>query len=152
MTDPLSPLSSASDADKAKAEELTAEWVLIRLMAMADNDVTAIIELDAWGFPSVNIDLLTPEMKMAMQELTVVSNKGNKKITAKFADKLKALDMLGRYMAMFKDKVSIDAEVTLVERLQAGRARMNEQSTTPEVAQALVNSDGAVRLKGRKEP
>ncbi len=149
MAHPGAPSSRATDDDKAEANELTAEWVLLRLMAMADNDVSALIELDAWGFPSVNIDLLTPEMRMAMQELNVVSNKGNKKITAKFADKLKALEMLGRYLAMFKDKVSIDAEVTLVERLQAGRLRMNEQSA--EVEKALIGSDGAIRLKTEHE-
>ncbi len=34
------------------------------------HDVSALIEVDAYGFPSVNLDLLTPEPKAAMQEIT----------------------------------------------------------------------------------
>ncbi len=34
------------------------------------HDVSALIEIDAYGFPSVNLDLLTLELKAAMQEIT----------------------------------------------------------------------------------
>jgi hypothetical protein len=147
MADATKTASEATDEDRQEAEDLTAQWVIDRLMAAADADFSELIETDAYGFPSVNLELLTPKMRLAIQEVTSSSYKGNKRITIKPMDKLKALDMLGKYLAMFKDKVTIEGEISLVARLQEGRARMNR-----EVEDALKKSEGQVRVKSQKEP
>lgn len=55
--------------------------------------------------------------------LTGYSVKRDGKITVDMADKLKALDMLAKHLGMYQDQVNVQGELTLVERLQAGRER-----------------------------
>ena len=52
MADPKASASKATKADKDKAEELSAQWVIDRLMLIAAADVTKLIEIDAYGFPT----------------------------------------------------------------------------------------------------
>lgn len=144
---PKADKKDATAEDKKAANDLSAEWVIERLMAIANADFSKLIEEDAYGYPSVNLELLTPEMRTAIQEITTTSYKGNKKITIKPADKLKALDMLGKYLAMFKDNVKVEGELTLVERLQEGRARMNKEQED-----LMKKSQGQVRIKSEREP
>ncbi len=75
--DPQAPADKATRDDKNAAEHLSAQWVIDRLMAIASADISALIELDAYGFPTVNLELLTPELKAAMQEINTSSYKGN---------------------------------------------------------------------------
>ena len=126
--------------------ELTADWIVAKLMAIASADFSAIIELDRWKFPTINIEKLTPHMRLAIQEIQSSSTNQGKKIVIKPADKLKALDMLAKYKDMFKDSLSLDVSDNLIEKLQAGRGRMNKG-----VAKALKGSDGLVRIKTEKE-
>jgi|TARA_R110000744_G_scaffold11598_1_gene35066 phage terminase small subunit len=52
-----------------------------------------------------------------------------KKYRIKLHDKLKALDMLMRHLGMYNDKVTVEGHISVVERLQAGRARLHNSST-----------------------
>ena len=49
-----------------------------------------------------------------------------KKYRIKLHDKLKALDMLMRHLGMYNDKVTVEGHISVVERLQAGRARLHQ--------------------------
>lgn len=141
MANPNAPKATATQEDILAATSLSAQWVIERLMAIASADFSKVLEVDGYGFPSVNLDLLDNDMKQAIQEISTTGSGNNKRITIKPADKLKALDMLGKYLSLFKDQVEIQGELSIVERLQEGRARMNRQQE-----EALNASDGRISV------
>ena len=116
--------------------ELTEDWVIERLMAIADSGrVLAKYKKVApdgtltWDFTGA-----PPEDLVAINELTVdtyVEGKGaNAKQVKKFkvgtSDPKAALDSLCRKLGLFNDKVTVAGEVSLVERLRKGRERVKK--------------------------
>ena len=63
----------------------------------------------------VNIDYLRTKMMEIIDKEDV-----------KDADKLRALELLGRNLGMFKDQLEVTMKEDLVERLQRGRERVNK--------------------------
>jgi phage terminase small subunit len=85
--------------------------------------------------------LLTPDMRRALGEFTVDEYKKGRgenavpvtKMKIKMADKLRALEMLGKHLGIFTDVVRVDGDADLIERLLAGRRRVGEEESESEV-------------------
>ena len=97
-----------------------ADWIVERLKAIADAMVVDVMVLDDEGLPRVDLTKITPQLKRALQGYRV---KKDGTIELKVADQLRALDMLARHLGMYQDKMTIEGELSLVERLTAGRNR-----------------------------
>ena len=113
--------------------ELTQEWVTRRLMTLANsNHILAKFKKINdkgelyWDFKGASIEDLA-----AITELTTeIYMEGRdqdarpvKKIKIGTTDPKAALDSLARTLGMFNDKVTVQGEVSLIERLQRGRNR-----------------------------
>ena len=97
-----------------------ADWIIERLKAIADAQLMDMMVLDEEGIGRISLDKMTPQLRRA---LTGYEVKANGEIRLKLADTLKALDMLARQLGMYQDKVTVEGELSLIERLQAGRDR-----------------------------
>ncbi len=97
-----------------------ADWIVERLKSIANANIVDLYELDEEGIPRIDLNKLTPDLRRA---LTGYSVKRDGKISVDAADKLKALDMLAKHLGMYQDQVTVQGELTLVERLQQGRHR-----------------------------
>lgn len=114
-----------------KKHELTEEWVISRLMSIADASLgDVLIEMG----PEADLLKLTKEQRYALAEYKseiYVDGKGDnardvKRVSVKLADKLSALEKLGKRLGLFAEKVQLDASDELVKALQAGRTRISD--------------------------
>lgn len=120
------------DAELAKELDLSAEWVLRRLMRRANFDVRKFYHDDG---RLKEVKELDEETAFALQGIEVEKlyehfSKGQAKATGtltkvKFADRDRALELLGRHLKLFVDKIEVTGAEALVARLQAGRQRVN---------------------------
>ena len=98
-----------------------AEWIIDRLKMIADARYSDILVLDEEGIGSLDLSKMDKKLAYALGEYNVVDAGGHKRMQIKLADKLKALEMLGRHLGLFDDKLKIDGELSLLERLNLGR-------------------------------
>lgn len=114
--------------------EVTEENVLAELAKIAFSNMGDLIVVQEDGSAVIDFNLMTPEQRAAMSEYAVeqyMEGRGDgavpvKKSKVKFHDKKGALELLGRKLGMFNDKLKIEGEVSVVERLQAGRNRLKQ--------------------------
>ncbi len=100
---------------------VTADWIIERLKAIADANASDLMVLDEEGMPRTDMTKMTPALRIALESY---STEGQN-IKIKNADKLRALEMLARHLGMFNDKLELAGELSLEERLQAGRNRLD---------------------------
>ena len=79
----------------------------------------------------VNIDYLRSKMMEIIDKDDV-----------KDADKLRALELLGRNLGMFKDQLEVTMKEDLVERLQRGRERVHKAKEEQDDNDMRVGGDG----------
>lgn len=112
-----------------KKYELDEDWVVQRFMRIADaNTGDILMKLQDNDF---DLSVLTSDERYAIEELSdemeYVGRGDNKirvrKTKVKTKSNLQALTALARKLGMFNDKVSITGEISLVDRIQAGRKR-----------------------------
>lgn len=119
----------------AKRFEVTEENVTneLKLLAFARwGDL--LVMPDDGSEPYIDYARMGPEHRAAVQEIVIdqyMEGRGDKakqkqKIKMKPSDKKGALELLGRKLGMFNDKLKIEGEVGVVERLQAGRNRLKQ--------------------------
>ena len=115
----------------AKRSDLTPQWVMERLMMIADANLGEVLEWDENNTPIMRWESMPPELLYALGGLkvrTYTKGRGKDAIPVtefepKFEGKIKALELLARTLGMLQDKVKIEAEDSLIEQLQAGRSR-----------------------------
>ena len=121
-------------AKRAKKYELDEDWVIQRLMRIAnadlgailvklednDNDLSVLNEEESYVLAEVitDFDAIKTEDEDGKTEVELV-----RKLKLKITDKKGALDSLCRRLGLFQDKVSLTADASLVELLQEGRKR-----------------------------
>lgn len=118
----------------AQKKRVSEEWVLERLMKIADASLGDILEFDDGGKLQFNWNKLTPEMRYAltgMKSRTYNQGRGEDAIPVtemkpEMADKLRALEMIAKYLGMFTEKVELSVEDDLAKRLRAGFARTKQ--------------------------
>lgn len=111
---------------------VTTERLVERLKMLAFGDLARFIKVNDKGQLDYDFTGATEDELRLVNELTVDSYKEGRGPTArdvkkfKFAkaDTLRAIELLGRIMGVFKDKTEVSGEVSLVERLQRGRDRV----------------------------
>lgn len=97
-----------------------ADWIVAKLKAIASADLADLIVLDEHGHGRIDVDKLRGDLRTS---LTGYKVRADGTVSVSLTDKLKALDMLAKHLGMYQDKVTVEGELTLVERLQAGRQR-----------------------------
>lgn len=116
-----------------KRFDLTEEWVVRRLMMLADANVAEIlVKLKKNNYDLNCLELeegfaISEFVEETYQEGRGASAEEIKRQKLKFIDKKGALDSLARKLGLFKDNLSVAGEVSVVERLQAGRARIGKE-------------------------
>ena len=103
--------------------EVDANWVISRLKSIADANLNDILVPDEEGVGKIDLRKLTPDLKRALVGYNVDGLNGTRKMTIKLSDKLRALEMLARHLGLFNDRLELEGEMSLVERLQEGRKR-----------------------------
>lgn len=120
----------------AESNQVTEEWIVQRLMKIAGADPGDMIEVDEdTGEAHINWNKLTPSMRAAvagLEETKFMQGRGENAVPATKVkvtprDTLRAIEMLGKYLGMFKEKVEVSTDNDLVKRLQAGRARVGQE-------------------------
>lgn len=100
--------------EREKRTEITQDRVLREIANLAFTDRTGIVNLKKNRVIIQDFEELTPE-----QRACVAGVKETKYgIEVSFYNKEKALEMLGRHLGMFNDKVKIDGEMTVNNPLQ----------------------------------
>lgn len=123
----------------AKKFELTEDWVIRRLMILADADLG--VTLRKLKDSNFDLSVLTPDESYALNELTedtFMQGRGENALPVlkqkiKLHDKKGALDSLARKLGMFNDKLDIRTEVSIAERLQKGKERMRAKVASKNV-------------------
>ncbi|CAL7891549.1 terminase small subunit [Fusobacterium necrophorum] len=104
----------AAMKEREKRTEITQDRVLREIANLAFTDRTGIVNLKKNRVIIQDFEELTPE-----QRACVAGVKETKYgIEVSFYNKEKALEMLGRHLGMFNDKVKIDGEMTVNNQLQ----------------------------------
>lgn len=112
---------------KARAERLnlSEDRVIEELMKIAFADPHRILKADEEGDVIIDLGGLSREAVAALGEITVVTEKGKKKskitkFTAiKPADRIAALEKIGKHLGMFKDKVEHSGVLSLEQLVKA---------------------------------
>ena len=127
-------------AQLRKDNELTVNWVIERLQAVASAPeklakyitVTEDGKLD-WDFTEASIEDLSLINDMTVETFMRGRGRGDhpsdvKKFKIGISDRKGALDSLARILGMFDDSMTLKGELTMVERLHAGRARVKREN------------------------
>jgi phage terminase small subunit len=118
---------SAALAERSEKTKITAERVVQELPALAFTDFRKAV---VWGPDGVTLlpsDGLSDGEAAIIAEVTETRSESGGSIKAKRYDKLKALELLGRHLGMFSDKLEIKATVTPASILEALDGRADKQ-------------------------
>jgi phage terminase small subunit len=114
---------------RAKRTEITADRVLQELAAIAFSDIRKLYGEDGKLLPP---HLLPDDIAPVLAAVKVVSERfvndeenpyHERTVEAKVWDKLKSLELLGKHLKLFTDKVEIDVSDSLAKRLKEARER-----------------------------
>ncbi|KYM65504.1 terminase [Fusobacterium necrophorum subsp. funduliforme] len=104
----------AEMAEREKRTEITQDRVLREIANLAFTDRTGIVNLKKNRVIIRDFEELTPEQRACVAGVKETKHG----IEVSFYNKEKALEMLGRHLGMFNDKVKIDGEMTVNNPLQ----------------------------------
>ena len=113
--------------------DLSAEKVLSELSSTGFSNILDYLKITEEGGAYVDLSNLTQEQAAAIQEVTVdeyVEGKGKharkvKRTKLKLVDKIRSLDLLGRHLKLFTEKIEVSGTAGLAEALAAARKRAN---------------------------
>lgn len=115
--------------ERAARVGLSQDWIVSRLMLVADsklrdafNEAGELLKPHEW-------DAKTSYAMASVEVDTVSAGAGAVTHVAKLKtrDALKALELLGRHMNMFKDQVEVTGKVTLQSLVEASMAKQDEK-------------------------
>lgn len=117
--------------EREKRTEVTQDMVVQQLAKVAFSDLKEYVEWGPNGIvirPSDNVD------GTVLQSISeTMLPKGGKKTEIKLTDKMKALELLGKHLGMFSDKMKVDLDVSLADVLtQAWNELSNDDGTHSE--------------------
>ena len=116
---------------KADKLDLSAEKVLFELSRMGFSNFLDYVKITEKGDAFVDLSNLTPEQAAAIQEVTVneyMEGKGKdarkvKRTRLKLVDKIRSLDLLGRHLKLFTDRIEVSGLEGLPAMVAAARKR-----------------------------
>lgn len=108
---------------KIEARKITTDWVLSELCNIAGVNISDLLDENG----EVNVASLKSRAGAAVSEYTSSEIADDGRVTTrrriKLHDKLRALEMLGRHLAMFTDKMQVEGLDNLAEEMKAARLR-----------------------------
>ena len=132
--------------EAVERNELSEDWIVQRLMSIADATLYDLFEkdengelvLDEEGLPQYVLNQMNPRLKRALNSFSIrryMQGRGKDakpvtEVKATLQDQLRALEMLGRYLGMFKEKVEISGSEQLMERYNEARRRVRSDNET----------------------
>lgn len=103
--------------------EITQDWVLKKLAAIATVPLTELCEWNPSGITLKDSNDLPPEAIACIKKITErMGADGNSSLSVEQYDKMRALELIGRHLGMFSDNVNVKCDFTglsdaeLVER------------------------------------
>lgn len=105
---------AANQAKRAQRVEITADRVVSELARIAFADPRDLMEWGPSGVKLKDSADLTKEQAASVAEVSETTTKDGGSLKLKKHDKVKALELLGRHMGMFKDKVEAEISGGLV--------------------------------------
>lgn len=96
---------------RAERTNVTQDMVIEELRRVAFLDPRRVMSWGPDGVTFVDSESLTKEESACVVEAGQTITKDGGSIRVKLADKMKALELLGRHLGMFEDKLRIDADV-----------------------------------------
>lgn len=103
---------------------ISADRVLIELGRIAFANMGDYVDWGAHGVTLKDSDTLTSEQRAAVSEVTeIFTPQGGRTVKFKLHDKLKALNDLGRHMALFTDKLQVENTGSAEEKISKARER-----------------------------
>ncbi len=113
--------------------DLDAEKVLSELSRMGFSNILDYVKVTKEGDAYVDLSNLTREQVAAIQEITVdehMEGKGKdarkvKRTRLKLVDKIRSLDLLGRHIKLFTDRIEVRGLDGLPDMIAAARKRAN---------------------------
>lgn len=114
--------------------EISEERVIAEYAKIAFANFGDLLEIQDDGSAVLDLAGMTEDQRAALSEFQVDEYKDGKgedardvkKYKVKFHDKKAALDAIAKYLGMFTEKVEVSGEVSLVDRILAGRKRAAE--------------------------
>ena len=106
-------------AERASRTEITQDRVLQELARIAFGDARRVM---SWGPDGVILresSELTDDEAAMVVEASQTTSQGGGSIKLKLADKLGALDKIGRHLGMFIDRTEVNMAVSLTESIKA---------------------------------
>lgn len=114
---------------------ITQQRILQELSALAFSNLQDVMATNDDGTTTVNISSLPRSVASALQELSITEKGGKvKSRTAKatLANKLAALQLIGKHLGMFTEKVEHTGTLTLEQLVQASLDDKEDKEETPE--------------------
>lgn len=115
----------------AERNKVDQDWIMQRLISIADANVADLIEIGEDGVPYMDYSKLSADMKRAISGVTIDEiniGRGPKaekvrriKITTN--DRLRALEMIAKILDIYREKLHITSDDDMIRRLQKGRER-----------------------------
>ncbi len=111
--------------------DLDAEKVLSELSSMGFSNFLDYVNITEEGDAFVDLSSLTQEQAAAIQEITVneyMEGKGKdgrkvKRTKLKLVDKIRSLELLGKHLKLFTERIEVSGTAGLAEALAAARKR-----------------------------
>lgn len=97
--------------ERQKRTEITQDRVIQELAQIAFARITDYVEVQSDG--AKNIVVVKPTEELSKNQVSAIAgiNQGKNGIEIKLNDKEKALEMLGRHLGMWNDKINISGEI-----------------------------------------
>ena len=137
--------------------EMTAAQCLGELSHIGRSNMLDYMKIDKKGDPVVDFSKLTREQAAAISEITVDDAGGGagdgerkrvRRVRLKLWDKLKGLELVGKHLKLFTEKIELSGDEELLDRLAAGRRRLakykgkaDRDGSLPSIAQFVPAPD-----------
>ena len=128
-------------------QKISAQEVLAQIRAIATADVTELTQVENGELVIRSTSELSPQLRSAI--CSVEKSAGSLKV--KFYDKLKALELLGKFLGLFDRQGSVcDEDNNLLEEILRSTKEVIDTCDLPEIQQAAAAGDDLVESAGSK--
>lgn len=94
---------------REKRTQVSQDYVVKKLLEITESDITDVMNINSNGVSFKDIESLPKEIKSTIQSVSEnIRMDGGGTQGLKLHDKMKALELLGRHLGMFKDKVEME--------------------------------------------
>lgn len=128
--------------ERSERVQITQDAVLSELMKLGFSNMMDYMTVKQDGTAYVDLSKLTREQAAAIQEITVdeyIEGRGDdahlvKKVKVKLADKKSSLELLGKHLGMFADRLKADVDGSLTIKVEYADVDFNtaQASSGPE--------------------